>query len=900
MKTKTSATQHPPAPDYAWHTWSVELALSKLDSRLDGLTHREAEQRRARYGVNELSSQSSVSALRLFANQFANVLTALLLVAALLSAALGHDLEAAAITVIILFAVLLGFAQEYRAERALEALRRLAAPTALVWRDGNLVELPARDLVPGDIVLLQAGAKVPADGRLLEAVNLQVEEAALTGESLPVLKQTEPLSRINLPLGDRRNLVYGGTLVTQGRGRALIIATGMDSEFGRIVRLIQQAEPRPTPLQVNLDRVGRRLAQAALLLVAIVMALGVWRGADPIEMLIFSIALAVAVVPEALPAVVTISLSIGAQRLLHRHALIRQLAAVETLGSTSVICSDKTGTLTKDEMTARQLLCADTLWRIEGVGYAPEGRFYRDEVATAPDAAVLDLLQAAALASDAELSWDAEAQQWRLRGDPTEGALLSAAAKAGLNPSALAMQWPRIGEIAFSSESKRMTTLHRGPEGAVLAYVKGAPEVVLAACDSQSDGTPLLAAQRAALLTQAQTMAAQALRVLAVARRHDATLENAEHGLQCLGLIGLMDPPRPEARAAIQRCRQAGIRVVMISGDHPQTAQAVATELGLLDQQQRVVDGTTLDLWDAARLNREVAHIGVYARVSPAHKLRVVRALQHHQHITAMTGDGVNDAPALKQADIGIAMGLTGTDVSKEAAAMLLTDDNFASIVAAVEEGRAIFGNIKKYLMYLLSSNLGEIGLIAGAALWGLPLPLSAVQILYVNLATDGLPALALAVDPPERDLMQRPPRRGGLFTRPVVGLMLLGGIWSSAVNLGLFVWCLNHDYSVPHAMSLVFISLVLIQLLKAYNFRSDRHSMLRGLWRNRWLNYAVLWESALLLLVVSQPDLQAIFGIVTLSSTDAALVLAAAFSVCPCLELGKWAVRRGWLGATD
>ncbi|WP_217995082.1 cation-translocating P-type ATPase [Methylogaea oryzae] len=580
--------------------------------------------------------------------------------------------------------------------------------------------------------------------------------------------------------------------------------------------------------------------------------------------------------------------------------MIRQLPAVETLGGTSVICSDKTGTLTKDEMTVRRIVCGDSDWDVGGAGYAPSGAFLRDNKPTAADAPLKRLLQAGALAADAEIFYDDSEKRWRLKGDPTEGALVCAAAKAGLAKADLGERFPRVGEIPFSSESKRMTTLHR-VDGDVVAYAKGAPEVILAGCAARLDSQGAIALDAEShenILRQAAIMAGQALRVLAVAQKSDASLENAERDMLFLGLVGMIDPPRPEAREAIKTCHRAGIKVVMITGDHPHTAQAVARELGLLDN-GRVVGGAQLDAMDDAQLAREVESIDVYARVSPSHKLRVVKALQRNGHVTAMTGDGVNDAPALKQADIGIAMGISGTEVSREAAAMTLTDDNFASIVAAVEEGRAIFGNIKKYLMYLLSSNLGEIGLMGGAALMGLPMPLSAVQILYVNLATDGLPALALAVDPAETDLMRRRPRdaRRGIFTSPVVGLMVAGGIWSALVNLCLFIGCLQSGRSVEQAMSMTFVALVLIQLFKAYNFRSDRHSVFRGLFSNRWLLLAVSWELIWLWLVVEPPWLQPLFGTVALSLEDWLVAGAVAASISPLLELVKIAVRRGWLG---
>jgi Ca2+-transporting ATPase len=576
---------------------------------------------------------------------------------------------------------------------------------------------------------------------------------------------------------------------------------------------------------------------------------------------------------------------------------VRRLPIVETLGSTSVICSDKTGTLTRNEMTVRRLWTGGVDAVISGIGYEPTGKFEGPGGEALPSSGCLELLRAGVLSSDARLVFrDA---RWRVEGDPTEGALLVAAAKAGLDPADVNLQWPRTHEIAFTSERRRMTTLHAAAAGTT-AYSKGAADVVVADCEFELRGdiaVPLTPADRLRLYEVERRMADQGLRVLALARKSDATVDDAERGMTFLGLVGIMDPPRAEAKAAVRTCEQAGITAVMITGDHPLTARTVARELGLL--KGRVVSGRDLESMTDTDLERDVEDISVYARVSPADKLRVVGAWQRRGQVVAMTGDGVNDAPALKKADVGIAMGITGTDVSKEAAGVTLLDDNFATIVAAVEEGRIVFGNIKKYLTYLLSSNVGEIVLMAGAALAGLPLPLTAEQILYVNLATDGLPALALAVDPPEPDLMQRKPRnpRIGVFTRPLVVLLLSGGLWSAFVNLTLFTWLLRAGRPIEHAMAMTFVSLVLIQFFKAYNYRSDRLSILRRPFANKWLNLAVAWELLLLAVVIHAPFLQRPFGTYSLSPTDWAAAGLLAFSVVPVLEAVKWIERRGWLG---
>lgn len=884
----------------AWHTLDLADVRATLTTTATGLSTDEATRRLIVYGPNELTALSRSSAWHTLAAQFKNVLVLILLAATVLSAIMGHGLEAVVIAVIVLFAVVLGFVQEYRAERALDALRQMAAPVAHVMRDGSETSLAARELVPGDVIVLRAGDRIPADARISVAINLAIDEAALTGESAAVEKTANRLDVADVPLGDRRNLAFAGTLVTRGRGQAVVVSTGMETEFGRISGLVQTVAAGRTPLQENLDRLGAILGKAALALVALIVAIGVWRGMPILDMIVFGIALAVAVVPEALPAVVTISLAIGVRRMVKRHALVRRLPVVETLGSTSTICSDKTGTLTRNEMTVRRIASGDGVIDVTGVGYGPVGEFLREGTPVVASGAALDALRAAVLASDARVRLD-EHGRWQIEGDPTEAALVVAAEKAGVDQCALNDEQPRRHEIGFTSERRRMTTLHGDGASAMTAYSKGAVDVILPDCDSwrrDNRDVDLQEPDRTRILSLERDMASAGLRVLAIAHKRSATVDDAERQMTFLGLVGMMDPPRAEAGAAVQTCWDAGITPVMITGDHPLTATAIAAEIGLLAG-RRVVSGQQLSALDDAAFAREVPHIGVYARVSPADKLRVIAAWQTRGDVVAMTGDGVNDAPALKKADVGIAMGISGTDVSKEAAAVTLLDDNFASIVAAVEEGRIVFSNIRKYLMYLLSSNIGEILLMAGAVLGGLPLPLTAVQILYVNLATDGLPALALAVDPPDGDLMRRHPRdpRAGVFTRPVVLLVLIGGIWSAVVNVSLFAWLLHAGRPLAEAMAMTFVSLVLIQFFKAYNYRSDRFSVLRHPFANRWLNLAVGWELCLLALILYLPLLQQPFGTFSFSWTDWALTAALAFTVVPLLEAVKWVERRGYLG---
>jgi Ca2+-transporting ATPase len=885
----------PPAGTEAWHTLTVEAVADRLETDAHaGLPGSEVAERLERHGPNELQATAAISPWQLFFAQFRNVLIMILLVAVGLSIALGHATEAIVISAIVVLAAVLGFVQEYRAERAIEALGRMAAPTATVIRDGVEVDLPAREIVPGDVLVLRAGDKVSADGRLVEAVNLQVEESALTGESVPVEKSVDPIAGTDLPIGDRSSMVYAGTAVSYGRGRALVTETGMATEFGAVARMLETIERSKTPLQVSLDRVAVLLARAAVVIVGIVMALGFVRGEPFVDMLLFGTALAVAVVPEALPAVLTISLTLAAQTMARRNALVRRLSAVETLGSVSVICSDKTGTLTRNEMTVRRIFVGGETLELSGAGYDAEGAVLKDGGDVEPSAALLEMLTGAVLASDATLVDHDDGRQ--VRGDPTEGALLVAAAKVGIGRDELDARFPRIDEIPFTSETKRMTTIHETPEGRI-AFAKGAPEIILASCSralTETGETELDATARDEIVDAARAMADDALRVLAVARRADATHDSAETEMTFLGLVGMIDPPRPEARDAVATCIRAGIVPVMITGDHPATAAAVARELGILDE-GRAVTGAELDAMDDEELVREIDHIQVYARVSPEHKLRVVTALQNNGHTVAMTGDGVNDAPALKKADIGVAMGITGTDVAKEAAAMTLTDDNFASIVAAVEAGRGVFANIRKYLMYLLAANLGEIVLLLGASLIGRPLPLSAVQILYVNLATDGLPALALSVDPNEKELMQRPPRSRstGIFTRPVITLLAVGGMWSGLATLSLFVILLERGTELEEAMTVTFATLVAIEFFKAYAFRSDRHSVLRRPFANKWLNIAVAWEIVLLMLVLHVPFLQDAFGTQALSPELWLVAMGTAFTIIPVLEIAKRVVHR-------
>ena len=892
--------------DKTWHTLEVAEVIASLNSGTSGLSREEAKRRLAEFGPNELTEKHKVSPLAIFGEQFKNFLIIILLIAAILSGVLGEVADAIVIFVIVLFAAILGFVQEYRAEQAMAALKRMAAPVATVIRDGEEIDIPSRELVPGDIILLQTGDSTPADSRIIEAVNLKLSEASLTGESEPVDKTMDSL-RDASSVGDRKNMVYMGTSVVYGRGSAIVTATGMATEFGKIATMLQDVEEEKTPLQGNLDRVGKGIALVALLLTFALAVVGVIRGHGIVEMFVWAVSLAVAAVPEALPAVVTISLAIGVQRMVKRHALVRRLPAVETLGCTTIICSDKTGTLTQNQMTVKQLYTDDKLIEVSGTGYEPKGGFLLNTLTFEPlkDVHVETLLRIGNLCNDSHLHLDDGEGRWQIKGDPTEGALLVAAAKAGMVHENELRQYPRVNEMPFSSETKMMTTLHRTHADKYVAYSKGAAEVIL---ESSSrvfrNGTAqeLGSAERDKLHGITRDMASRGLRVLGLAYKpvsHQNDIPDRE--LVFVGLVGMIDPPRDEVKGAIKLCDQAGIKSVMITGDHKLTAMAIARELGLL-KDGLAFTGAELDKLSDREFEDVVDRIQVYARVSPAHKLRVVEALAKKGDVVAMTGDGVNDAPALKKADIGIAMGITGTDVSKEAADMVLTDDNFASIVAAVEEGRGLYDNIKKYLMYLLSSNLGEILVMAVVVLFGGllgtggDLPLIAIQILWVNLATDGLPAIALAVDPAAPDIMKRRPRprNESVFTRPVLSLITIGGVWSMLVNVAIFVWAIKSGKSLLEAQGLVFMTLILIQFIKAFNYRSDRLSLFKiGILGNKWLIGAVLVSFAMTLPILYVPVLQEVFHTYPLPVVDWVIVAVSAATIFPVLEISKLVIRR-------
>jgi Ca2+-transporting ATPase len=915
-----------PAAPPGWHRLTAEEAARRLDTTpASGLTAAEAQRRLERYGPNEVADRGGRGPWRILLAQLTGVLTVVLYAAAALSVSLGDLLDATVILAIVVLNAALGFFQEHRAERSMAALKRMAAPLVRARRDGQVRELPARELVPGDVALLETGNVVPADGRLLSGTNLRVQEAALTGESEAVEKDAALVLETDRALGDRHNMVYAGTLVSYGRGEAIVTATGMESELGRIAGLLQSVQEEPTPLQKRLDRLGRALAAAALVLVVVVFALGVLRGEDWRRMLLTSVSLAVAAIPEALTAVVTIALSLGAQRMLKRRALIRVLPAVETLGSVSVICSDKTGTLTQNRMT---LAVVDTanhrvqfVQRPDAVGL---DLVPADAGAAGPGLQpTLDLLLiAGALCNDAVLQHDErEPGRYRALGDPTEGALLIAAARLGILQGDLRQAFPRVAELPFDSERKRMTTVHRVPRsrsevpsGLAPMWERGTragppPPPYLAATKGAVDGLlglaseiwvdariqPLDDAWRARIRAAHDELARNGMRVLGVGVRAldrppaPGELQDLERDLTLVGLAGMLDPPRPEVSEAVRLCRTAGIRPVMITGDHPFTGRHVARQLGIAED-DRFLTGPELDLRSDAELRSAAGDVAVFARVSPAHKIRLVQAYQDRGNCVAMTGDGVNDAPALKKADIGIAMGVTGTDVAKEAAKMVLLDDNFATIVAAVEEGRVVYDNIRRFIKYLLTCNASEVAVMLLGPLLGMPLPLLPLQILWMNLVTDGLPALALGIEPAEQDVMRRPPRAAteSIFGAGMVPFVVALGVVLSLVSIGVGLFSLRRGDA--HWQSLLFTTLIFGQLALALGVRSERRALWSiGLLSNPALLGAVLLTVGLQLAVVSLPFFQAFLGTTPLPPRDLLVAFLAGASVLAAAEAWKW-----------
>lgn len=898
-----------------WYQMEIDQAVQMLESDLrKGLDDSIVKAKREKFGPNELEEEAGKPLWVKFLDQFKEFLVILLFIAAIVSGILGEWIDSIVIMAIVILNAVIGVFQEYKAEQSLAALKRLSAPLAKTLRNEHVKSIPAQELVPGDIIILEAGDFIPADARLIEAVNLKIEEAALTGESVPAEK-TNAVFNEDLPLGDQKNLVFMGTVVTYGRGKAIVVNTGMNTEIGQIAKLIKQAVPEPTPLQEKMTEFSKYLGILAIVVCALIFILGWLRGENLTTMFLTSVSLAVAAIPEGLPAIVTIVLAIGVQRLAKQSAIIRKLPAVETLGAATIICSDKTGTLTQNQMTVRKVFVAGKWHEVTGQGYNPSGEYFKDgKKAQVGEGPLKTLLLCGVLCNDALLEEDGKEDEriWKIIGDPTEGALVVAAAKAGIDREILTKEYERVYEIPFDSDRKLMTTINKGglshlhfqkieretPQG-LWAVTKGAPDIVLDRCSSVmtaegvKDLTPNLKEQ---LMKCNGTMAQDALRVLGVAVRrmpeaNRIDLKTVEAKMTFVGFWGMIDPPRPEVKDSITECLTAGIKPVMITGDHRDTATAIARELGLLQEDELVLTGQELDSIGDDELNHKAEKISVYARVSPQHKVRIVNVFRNKGEVVAMTGDGVNDAPALKRADIGAAMGITGTDVAKSAAEMVLADDNFATIVRAVREGRVIYENIKKSVYFLLSCNIGEIFGILLAILFQLPVPLLAIQILWVNLVTDSLPALALGMEPAEPEIMKRKPRRKeeGIFVKGMKRTIVVEGFLIGALTLLAFYIGVNYNGSIEQGRTMAFATLCFSQLFHVFNFRSVRDSIFKkGMAVNKHLFGASVFSALTQLIVMLTPSFQTVFKVTPLDLNHWLIVIVFAMTTIPLVEIWK------------
>jgi len=918
------------------HGKPIEDLVSAFQTHLDqGLTQQEAQDRLRKFGPNELTERPRPGFFALLWDQFNNYLVIILIIAALVSLALGEYVDSIAIMFIVVLNAVVGVVQESKAEQALAALKKMAAPNAQVIRDGHQVTTPGREIVGGDIVLLEAGNYVPADLRLVESVNLKIEEASLTGESVPVEKNAGVVLDKEIPLGDRKNTAFMGTLITYGRGKGLVTGTGMNTQIGLIAEMIQSFEDEDTPLQKKLEHLGKVLGTACLVICALVFIYGLFRDThltdalnsgflnyleaekkDIINLFMTAVSLAIAAVPEGLPAIVTICLALGMQRMIKHHALIRKLPAVETLGCATVVCSDKTGTLTQNEMTVVQGWTGGKRFRVTGEGYDPNGQFFMDgkpfDPRKDPDATVL--LHGALVCNDANLeekSDETGKRSWQIIGDPTEGALVVVAAKSGYRRGDMEKALPRNQEIPFDSDRKRMTTIHNH-DGAhaslsgfayppLVAFVKGAPDVILDLCGhSLEAGQPVALTEdtRKAILDQNRDMASNALRVLGVAYRPlkevpaSLTPETVENGLTFIGLLGMIDPPRPEVVEAIKVASGAGLKSVMVTGDYKDTAEAIARDIGLLTPGGLVLTGPEIEKLSDEELAAKVDKLDVCCRVSPQHKTRIVDALKARGHVVAMTGDGVNDAPALKRANIGVAMGITGTDVAKQTADMVLTDDNFASIVAAIEQGRIIYSNIRKFVYFLLACNIGEILIIFAAMLVGMPIPLRPVQLLWLNLVSDGAPALALGLEKGDPDIMKHPPRspKEPVINRDMaIGIGVVGVVDAIAILAAFYLALQRYPDQLVAAQTIAFVTLCSSELIRAFTARSEYHSVFSiGVFSNRWMVWAVGVSFLLVLMVVYVPFLQPFFDTVPLTAGDWLFMLPFFFASPVAMELLK------------
>jgi len=901
-----------------WHTLSSEKVLGTFQvSKEGGLSTKQLSKHLAEYGPNQLQQGEVISPLSILLSQFKDFMVIVLLIATLISGFLGEYTDAITIIAIVIINAILGFMQEFRAEKSLQALKEMAAPNAKVVREGIIKTVPAVEVVPGDIVFIEAGDRVPADLRLLEVQDLYIEESALTGESVPVNKRTEVLEFDDIPLGDHRNMAFMGTMITRGNGIGVIVETGMSTEMGRIADLIQSTEEMETPLQRRLEQLGKILVVLALGLTALVVVTGIYHGQNAYMMFLAGVSLAVAAIPEGLPAIVTIALALGVQRMIKRKAIVRKLPSVETLGCATVICSDKTGTLTQNKMTVTKVWIGGSSIEVSGTGFQPKGEFFAGSYQIVPErnASLKKILEVAVLCNNANLIEENNEKglfkknkvNWTIQGDPTEGALIVLGAKAGYYRNELNQAWKRKREFPFDSNRKMMSTVVEKGNSQMLA-VKGAPDILLERCSSiiwEDKIIPLTAGIKRQVRMAIEQMAGQALRNLGFAYKDlrvnemIASEEEAEHELIFIGIAGMIDPPREEVKEAIRKCKQAGIKTIMITGDHQTTAVAIAKQLNILPYNGLTATGQEIYYMSNQEFMEKVEDIYVYARVSPEHKLRIVKALQASGHVVAMTGDGVNDAPAIKAADIGISMGISGTDVAKEASSLILSDDNFATIVAAIEEGRGIYDNIRKFIRYLLASNVGEILTMFLAMLAGLPMPLVPIQILWVNLVTDGLPAMALGVDQAEEDIMNRPPRnsRENVFARGLGWKIISRGFLIGLVTLAVFIITLNNNPAdLVKAQTMAFTTLVMAQLIHVFDCRSDFSIFNRNIFGNKYLIAAVLSSLLLLLGVIYLEPLQPIFRTVGLGINDWFLITLAGSLPTLTFAVGKLFYRRGYI----
>lgn len=883
-----------------WYNKSVQGISEELRTNAArGLTDEEASKRLQKYGPNELKEKDKESILSKLINQFKDFMVMILIAASIVSGIVGEISDAIVIIAIVIVNAVLGVIQEGKAEQALAALQKMSSPNARVLRNGSMQIMPAKNLVPGDIVAIEAGDSIPADMRLAETYNLQVEEASLTGESVPVDKDAASVFESDMPIGDRKNMAYMSTVVTYGRGKGIVVGTAKDTEIGKIAEAIQSYKDESTPLQQKLNQLGKWLGIGCLIICLLVFCIGFFRGGNVLEMFLIAVSLAVAAIPEGLPAVVTIVLALGMKRMVQRNAIVRKLLAVETLGCVTVICSDKTGTLTQNEMTVVKAYTGGSMFTVTGQGYNPAGEFYLDNNKVTPEQNqnLKLLLALGVLANDATLELkDPVEQHWDIIGDPTEGALVTVGAKGGMQKTAMNEEYARVAELPFDSDRKMMTTFHKNfIENKTVSFTKGAPDIILSKCSrifsdgSITDMTPEQLQQIQGVNSQ---LAGAALRVLAFAYKthdelpHSMTSEKVEKNLIFVGLMGMIDPARVEAMEAIKTCRKAGIKPVMITGDYKDTAVAIATELGLMVEGDKVLTGTDLDAISDDALYQDIDNISVYARVSPEHKVRIVETLKRKGHIAAMTGDGVNDAMALKRSDIGVSMGITGTDVAKGTADIILMDDNFATIVSAVEEGRIIYSNIRKFVFFLLSCNVGEILIVFLSLLFNLPVPLVPIQLLWVNLVTDSFPALALGAEKGEPDIMSQKPRNA---KEPILNRIMITGI--AVQSLALFaaviisyIWAL-HKYGgsltspsesgLMMARTVAFTTLILAELIRAYSSRSERISVIKlGVFSNKSMLSATLVSMLLLLVVIYVPFLEPIFKTYALKPIDWTVIL--------------------------